>query len=116
MSARRDNVGAPATDGLMAELVCNSISRNLSPFDVGKPSELMLEVLRRPKHESGYGLDLTETVVVGDSLPTDIEMAHRGGMKSLLVYSGQTSEDYMLDPDREHQQTPTWVLNSFAEA
>jgi len=83
-------------------------------INVGKPSALMLDHLRKPKEEGGYGIDLSRAVMVGDSVETDVAFAVRGGMKSLLVFSGQTSrKDYEnLPPTERHA---TWTADTFAD-
>jgi len=100
-------------NGLMSDIICRSYLDSFSAFDVGKPSELMLEALRRPASEDGFGVDLSKAVLIGDTIQTDIEMANRGGMKSVLVLSGVTSKAGNVKEDLRH--VPTWVLNSFAE-
>lgn len=52
---------------------------------IGKPNRLMLEMAARE-----MGVDPQETVMVGDRLYTDIEMAVRAGTQSILVLSGET--------------------------
>lgn len=73
---------------------------------IGKPNRLMLEMAARE-----MGVDPDVTVMVGDRLYTDIEMAVRAGIASILVLSGETSEE-----DLAHSSTrPTHVLGSVAE-
>ena len=57
---------------------------------VGKPNTGIVEaVLRRT------GLKLEELAMVGDRLYTDIETGIRSGMLSILVMSGETTEDML---------------------
>ena len=54
---------------------------------VGKPSDVLIEMMRRPQEDGGYGVDLPRAIFVGDTLDTDVEFANRSGMRSLLVTS-----------------------------
>merc|ERR1719210_1700653 len=81
-------------NGTMARAVCNAVDlRDCSPIDVGKPSQMLIEHLRRDVTEGGLGINLSEAVVVGDSLKTDMKLASRGGMKSLLLLTGVTQKE-----------------------
>ena len=73
---------------------------------IGKPNRLMLEMAARE-----MGVDPSETVMVGDRLYTDIEMAVRAGTASILVLSGETTRG-MLESSGRH---PTHVLDSVAD-
>jgi len=99
-------------NGAMTHSICESTGR--VAISVGKPSEILLEQLRRPLDEQGFGVDSSKTVVVGSTLETDILMANMGGMKSLLVLTGVASRS---DAENEQNplQMPTWVLDSFAD-
>jgi len=99
-------------NGLMAEML--AFDNVGTSFDVGKPSELMLEALRRPVSDHGYGVDLDSAVVIGDEIKTDITLAQRGGMKSLLVLSGRTTAS-ILEEKAQGETIPTWVVDSLAE-
>jgi len=99
-------------NGLMAEML--AFDNIGTSFDVGKPSELMLEALRRPVSDHGYGVDLDSAVVIGDEIKTDITLAQRGGMKSLLVLSGRTTAS-ILEEKAQGETIPTWVVDSLAE-
>lgn len=101
-------------NGSMTNTILNSIDCLDKVIDVGKPSILLLEQLKRPCSEGGLGLDFSKTVVVGSTLNTDIELANGGGMKSLLVLSGVTNRD---EAEREMNplRIPTWIVDSFAD-
>ena len=73
---------------------------------IGKPNGLMLDMAARE-----MGVDPMETVMVGDRLYTDIEMAVRAGTASILVLSGETSEKDLEMSDIR----PTHVLASVAD-
>lgn len=108
------NQSIPAVgNGTMCQMVCASVGEDIQAIDVGKPSEVLIEALRRPVEEEGYGVELDKAVMVGDTLNTDIELAVRSGMRSLLVLSGVTSRSD-LEKLRETTRFPTWVLESLA--
>ncbi len=73
---------------------------------VGKPNRLMLEMAARELHVS-----VEDTVMVGDRLYTDIDMAVRAGTQSILVLSGETDRA-MLEGSSIR---PTFVLDSVAD-
>lgn len=79
--------------------------------DVGKPSLMLLEQLRRSSDEGGLGVNFSKAVVIGSTLDTDIELANSGGMKSLLVLSGVTSRSEVMR-EKNPMRIPTWVAES----
>lgn len=74
---------------------------------MGKPSDALL-------HQLGcsYAVDLPHALMVGDTLATDIVFGNRGGMQTLLVLSGVTTqqecEDALSGGDAARQ--PSFVL------
>ena len=85
----------------MFEQMCQT-----SAIIVGKPNGLMLRMAARE-----MGVDPADTVMVGDRLYTDIEMAIRAGTGSILVLSGETTRE-TLEASGKH---PTYVLDSVAD-
>lgn len=73
---------------------------------IGKPNHLMLEMGARE-----LGVRPEDTVMVGDRLYTDIEMAIRAGTQSILVLSGETDMDMV----RESGKSPTAIVESVAD-
>ena len=67
-------------------------------FSVGKPSPIMLRAARKE-----LGLSTDETVVIGDTMETDILGGTQLEYKTILVLSGSTSErdlrNYAYQPD-----------------
>ena len=57
---------------------------------VGKPHTGIVEAAKRRT-----GLDCNEMAMVGDRLYTDIETGLRSGMLSILVMSGETTEEML---------------------
>lgn len=62
------------------------------PVVVGKPSPLMIDYL-----ETKYGMDRKRICMVGDRLDTDVLFGTDNGLQSLLVLSGVTTEEKLLD-------------------
>ena len=66
---------------------------------VGKPTVFMLDVLFKAHPE----LSRERAIMIGDRLDTDILFGLRGGLSTMLVLSGCTSEAQMREADREKQ-------------
>src|SRR5712691_8875965 len=68
-------------------------------FSVGKPSPLMLRAARKE-----LGLTTEQTIVIGDTMETDILGGVQLGFKTILVLSGGTSREdvarYTYRPDK----------------
>lgn len=62
--------------------------------DVGKPSHSLMELL-----EDEYGIDPAKSLFVGDRIDTDILFAKNTGMKSLLVLTGVSKLEALIDAD-----------------
>lgn len=91
----------------------------------GKPSKSIYEEAFRMLAERGFS-DKSRFLMVGDTLETDILGAHRAGIDSALVLSGNTGlelnntpnihEDYVLEKlesiKKEMGYGPQWVLPS----
>lgn len=78
------------------------------PTVVGKPSPLMIDYLC-----SKLGLDRGRICMVGDRLDTDILFGTDNGLKSLLVLSGVTSEEKLMN--QENTITPDFYADSIAD-
>ena len=67
-------------------------------FSVGKPSPIMMRVARKQ-----IGLATDETVMIGDTMSTDILGGNQMGYKTVLVLSGGTAEkdidNFAYSPD-----------------
>mmetsp|Transcript_30073 Transcript_30073/g.79207 ORF Transcript_30073/g.79207 Transcript_30073/m.79207 type:complete len:1054 (-) Transcript_30073:32-3193(-) len=102
-------------NGMMANAVCQRTGMMHShiPIDVGKPSQILQEHLRRDPKHGGLGVDFGRSVMVGDNLEADVKLANECGMKSLLVLSGVTCRE-MLEREEGTDRMPTWVIDSFA--
>jgi NagD protein len=75
-------------------------------FSVGKPSPIMLRAARKE-----IGLSTDETVVIGDTMETDILGGTQLEYKTILVLSGSTSEKDL----RNYAYQPDLIVPSLAE-
>jgi HAD superfamily hydrolase (TIGR01457 family) len=74
--------------GAMAAFI--EASTGETPRVIGKPNKDIIESIL-----SKYNLDKEDIVMVGDRLYTDIKTGENAGIKSVLVYSGETkAKDY----------------------
>lgn len=71
----------------------------------GKPNPQMVEHVLKNEH-----LSPERTLIIGDRLYTDIELAHRIGAQSVLVLSGETSRNDVEDITLR----PTIIVDSLA--
>ncbi len=75
-------------------------------FSLGKPSPLMMRAARKE-----LGLSTSQTVMIGDTMSTDILGGVQMGYRTVLVLSGGTS----LEEIRNYAYTPDCVVNSVAD-
>ena len=88
--------------GAMVKAVCATSSRSKNPdFVVGKPSAYMLKLLLGSKNAQDY-------ILVGDRLDSDIMLANKMNMHSILVLSGITKKEDL----KKSKIKPNAVLNS----
>ncbi len=73
------------------------------PTYIGKPNAAMARM-----GMAKIGAEAARTAMVGDRLYTDMEMAHRAGIASVLVLSGETTEDALA----EAEHPPDFVFDS----
>ena len=73
---------------------------------IGKPNRLMLEMAA-----GEMGVDPMDTVMVGDRMYTDIQMAVSAGTQSILVLTGETTRSDL----ESSEVVPTVVLESVAD-
>lgn len=88
--------------------VCDMIYRatGKKPLYIGKPEPAMPEIAMQM---TGYGKE--ETAVIGDRIYTDIKSGIQAGMKTILVMSGETTEQIL----RESSDKPDVVLADCGE-
>ena len=75
-------------------------------FSVGKPSPIMMRAARKQ-----LGLSAQQTVMVGDTMETDILGGVGLGYRTILVLSGGTSREDMVN----FAYTPDLIIESVAE-
>lgn len=88
--------------------VCNMIfnATGKRPVVIGKPEPLMPMLAMEQ-----WGCDAEETAVIGDRIYTDIKSGLRAGTVTMLVMSGETTEDILeKSPDK-----PDFVLSDAGE-
>lgn len=73
------------------------------PVVLGKPSFWMQQAIRQQNAGNCH-----LSVIIGDSLPSDIAIGEAMGIDTCLVLTGVTSEDELA----KHEQQPTFVYNS----
>lgn len=82
------------------------------PTVVGKPAEFMLADIANK-----FGLKRSQICMVGDRLDTDILFGADGGLTTMLVLSGVTTEEALLAPDNAiHPNYYTEALPDLLEA
>ena len=69
----------------------------------GKPSKLFLNYMLRK-----LNVKPTEVVIIGDRLYTDIAMANENGIDSILVLTGETKAEDLINA----RYRPTFVINT----
>lgn len=79
---------------------------NRKAFSVGKPSPVMMRAARKE-----LGLSSAETIMVGDTMDTDILGGVAMGYRTALVLSGSTQRDDLAD----FAYRPDFVLDSIAD-
>jgi NagD protein len=90
------NGSRPGCGAIVAML---EAAAGVTAFSVGKPSPVMLRTARKE-----LGLKTDETIVIGDTMETDILGGVQLGFKTILVLSGGTQRDdlsrFAYQPDR----------------
>ncbi|KAM6501349.1 HAD-like domain containing protein [Amanita muscaria] len=79
------------------------------PVCTGKPSTIMLDCIR-----AKIDYDPKRTIIVGDRLDTDILFGQRGGLSTLLVLTGITSEAEIYGPNAS-RIIPDFVARSLGD-
>ncbi|PRP85056.1 hypothetical protein PROFUN_07240 [Planoprotostelium fungivorum] len=107
--ATNTDVTYPGSSGLlpgggscMAPLIA---ALNRQPLVIGKPEPLLLNCLIKD-----FGLKPERSVMVGDRLNTDIAFGQRGGLKTLLVFTGVTQPEDLDNPKEE--TIPQYTIQS----
>ncbi len=80
-------------------------------YYLGKPNGYMFQRARRKLSEMASGATIEQTIVIGDTMETDIRGAIESGLMAYLVLSGSTRIENLS----EYVYQPTRVLNSVAD-
>ncbi|TEB32861.1 p-nitrophenyl phosphatase [Coprinellus micaceus] len=96
----------PGAGSISAPLRC-AIQR--APVICGKPSTTMLDSIQAKVH-----FDPKRTIMVGDRLNTDIQFGQNGGLSTLLVLTGITSEADITGPNAS-PIVPDFVTQSLGD-
>ncbi len=76
---------------------------NQEPEMTGKPSKLMMDIVRERVGLPGY-----EMAIIGDQLDVDMKMAEDFGMTSVLVLTGKTKREDL----QHHTYQPDYIVES----
>lgn len=79
---------------------------NIKAFSVGKPSPVMMRAARKE-----LGLDAANTIMIGDTMETDILGGVQMGYRTILVLSGSTRTEDLAS----YAYRPDIVVNSLAD-
>ncbi|KAI0265305.1 2-phosphoglycolate phosphatase [Gloeopeniophorella convolvens] len=83
----------PGAGAVLAPLV-TALGPDRPVTAIGKPSSLMLDAIK-----AKHNFDPERTIMVGDRLNTDIQFGKSGGLATLLVLTGITSEENITGPN-----------------
>ncbi|MEI6602275.1 MAG: HAD hydrolase-like protein, partial [Clostridia bacterium] len=93
----------PATRALIAPI---ELSTGKQAYYIGKPNPLMMRHARKR-----LGCTSEETAIIGDRMDTDIIAGIESGMDTILVLSGVTSEEMLINfPYR-----PSYIFNGVGD-
>src|SRR5262249_24596788 len=92
--------------GCGATVAMLETASGVKAFSVGKPSPFMLRGARKE-----LGLATDQTVVIGDTMDTDILGGVQLGFKTILVLSGGTSRDDLA----RYAYRPDQIVDSIAD-
>ena len=95
-----------ARPGCGAIVAMLETATSVKAFSVGKPSPLMMRAARKE-----LGLTTDQTIVIGDTMETDILGGVQLGFKTILVLSGGTRQEDLA----RYAYRPDCVVGSLAE-
>ncbi len=90
--------------GSVCDMIFNATGKR--PFVIGKPSALMPQLAMEK-----WGVTPKETAVIGDRIYTDIKSGINAGAVSILVMSGETTEEIL----NASEEKPDLVLSDAGE-
>ena len=90
--------------GSVCDMIYNATKKR--PVVIGKPSPLMPQLAMEK-----MGVNNIQTAVIGDRIYTDIKSGINAGAVSILVLSGETTEEILKNSDEK----PDFVLENAGE-
>jgi phosphoglycolate phosphatase len=90
----------------MVAAICGSTQKE--PIVVGKPSTFLMDFLLQK-----FQISCSKMCMVGDRLDTDILFGKNAGCKTLLVFSGVTSQSTLHDPSNSIE--PDYYTNKLSD-
>ncbi|KAA8495603.1 Phosphoglycolate phosphatase 2 [Porphyridium purpureum] len=97
----------PGTGPMVGALEC--ATGRAADAVIGKPSALLIETIL-----TEFGVERADAMMVGDRLDTDILFAKNGGIGSVLVLTGCTTEQELAELDPSDIRRPDHVFPSLA--
>ncbi|GJN89294.1 hypothetical protein Rhopal_002274-T1 [Rhodotorula paludigena] len=91
-------------EGAIASVLYGALQKGSEKIVVGKPNQPLLDVVQRE-----LGFDPKKTIFVGDRLETDVLFAKRGGIDSVLVWTGISKPEDLVGLPVE--QEPEYTLS-----
>lgn len=111
--AVNNDMTVPADDGLEpgAGAIAAAITAMTGhePDTIGKPGPMLLQ-----QALTSVGLTPPECVMIGDTLEADIAAGNRLGMKTILVFTGNTNQED-LTADLPEEWKPDFVLDTVSD-
>lgn len=106
------DINCPTATGFIPDsgAICAaiSLSTGAEPRFFGKPNAETAEMLCRSS-----GLDKSEIAMVGDRLYTDITLGKKNGLLSILIMTGETTPDMVLNAKSD--ETPDLIFDGIKD-
>ena len=105
-------------NGPMADIICNCFDIPKNYTDVGKPSKFLRSLILLYNKIDNIKINKEDSIMIGDTITTDIEFGNRMGMSTLLVFSGVTTErtlKQLVSNRSDDLRKPHYMLTSLAE-
>lgn len=105
-------------NGPMADIICNCFDIPKNYTDVGKPSKFLRSLILLYNKIDNIEINKEDSIMIGDTITTDIEFGNRMGMSTLLVFSGVTTErtlKQLVSNRSDDLRKPHYMLTSLAE-
>jgi NagD protein len=110
LTATNMDPNCPTADGLRpgcgAIVAMLEVATGVKAFSVGKPSPVMMRVARKE-----LGLSTAETIMIGDTMETDILGGVQMGYRTVLVLSGGTRREDLS----RYAYRPDTIVDSIAD-